>query len=259
MTITAVIPTYNCFSQLSRCLQSIEWADEIITVDMNSSDRTRDLAKSFGAKIFIKIPRDNNFDLNRKFGMKIAKRDWVLKLDSDETLSFALQEEIYKFLQTKDDPQFNGYNFYNRLFWFGKQIRHGIAKPESHELRLVRNGKWHYDPYRYHQLVTVEGKVGFFKNYYDHYNYESVSEFFEKTNKYTNLDAKIIASTRHVNLLRITLFPLGSFFKLFFFQKGFLDGEIGLISCFLFSMYNLIEKIKIWENQKLALSPRANN
>lgn len=245
-TISVVIPTLNCEKNLSQALNSVKWADEKIVIDMGSVDGTIDVAKKFSAKIFFRKPENNNFDNNRLYGMKIAKGDWILKLDSDEILSDALQIEIKNFLQS-NSQNLNGINFLNHIFFFGKELKHGPIKSSSHEMRMFKQGAWKYSPIKYHQQITVNGKTENFKNYYNHYNYSSISQFIEKTNKYTDFDSKILSPKTNLSIVKILLAPLKTFFKLYFWQKGFLDGELGFIVCFLFALYNLIEKIKIWE------------
>lgn len=245
-TISVVIPTLNCAKNLSQALNSVKWADEKIVVDMGSVDGTIDVAKKFGAKIFLRKPENNNFDNNRLYGMKIAKGDWILKLDSDEILSDALQTEIKNFLQS-NNQNLSGINFLNNIFFFGKELKHGPVKNNSHEMRMFRQGTWKYFPTRYHQQIIVGGETGNFKNYYNHYNYSSVSQFIEKTNKYTDFDSKILSSMARLSIVKVSLAPLKTFSKLYFWQKGFLDGKLGFIVCFLFAFYNLIEKVKIWE------------
>lgn len=251
-SLSVVIPTYNCESKIRKCLESVKWADEIIIVDMFSTDRTIDIVKKYATKIFRRIPKDGNFDYNRKYGMEKSKCDWILKLDSDEVLSKELQSEIKTFL-TKNNTDYDGYNFYNKIFMLGKQVKYGFIKPGSHELRLVRKGAWTYDPYKYHQLIKVKGSVGFFNNSYDHYVFDTVGEFMNKTNKYTDLDASFLKDTMRVNILTVMAAPYKSFVKLFFIQKGFMDGRLGLMSCTLFSIYNLVEKLKIWHKQNFPL------
>lgn len=250
--LSVIIPTYNCANILKEALDSVSWAWEIIVVDMGSTDGTIELSKSYGAKLFKRIPKNGNFDQNRKFGMEHAKGDWLLKLDSDEVLSKALQKELQVFLSNGDKSHFDGFNFYNRLFWFGKQIKHGCAKPKSHELRLVRKNKWCYEPFCFHQGIRVEGQIGFFTNYYDHYNYRTVTEFIRKTNNYTSLDATVLAESTKYGLVRSVLFPFATFFRLYFFQKGFMDGRIGFISSYLFAIYNSVLKTKIIEQHTIS-------
>lgn len=248
MKLSVVIPTLNCASGLKNSLKSVKWAHEIVIVDMGSTDQTIETAKTYGAKIYKQIPEDGNFDQNRLLGMEKATGDWVLKLDSDEIISEKLQKEIQDFLQ-KDDGRFNGINLRNNIYMLGQQIKHGFVKAGSHELRLVRNGKWQYNPYRFHQQITVGGKVGFFKNSYDHYNFSSVSEFITKMNRYTTVDVKYFKYK--ISVIGVIFSPLKTFFKLFFWQSGFLDGKIGFVVCSLFALYNLVEKIKAWEIQNL--------
>ncbi|MBI3559342.1 glycosyltransferase family 2 protein, partial [Candidatus Gottesmanbacteria bacterium] len=191
-TISVVIPTLNCEKNLSQALNSVKWADEKIVVDMGSIDGTVGVAKKFGAKVFFRKPENNNFDNNRLYGMKIAKGDWILKLDSDEILSDMLQKEIKNFLHS-DNNNLNGINFLNHIFFFGKEIKHGPIKNNSHEMRMFRQGAWKYFPTKYHQQITINGKIGNFKNYYNHYNYSSISQFIEKTNRYTDFDSKVLS------------------------------------------------------------------
>ncbi len=242
------MPTLNCEKKIRRSLESVKWADEIIIVDMQSTDKTVKIAENYNAIVFRKIPTLGNFDQNRKFGMDHATSEWILKLDSDEEITKNLADEIKTFLK-HDDGQYNGINFYNRIIVFGKEIKHGFVKPGSHETRMVRRGFWNYDPYKFHQQITVTGRTIFFKNRYIHYNFSDVSEFLLKTNKYTNLDASISRDKNRANPILIALAPIKTFFKLFFLQNGILDGFVGFELSFLFACYNLIEKTKIWELQ----------
>lgn len=245
--ISAVIPTYNCEEKLKTCLKSIAWVDEKIIVDMGSSDGTITLAKRFGAKVYIKNPKNGNFDQNRKYGMLKAKGSWILKIDSDEELSGELTKEILDILSKNESV--NGYRLKNKVYMFGKQVRHGFVKSNSNELRLIKQRKWKYNPFKFHQQIFVEGGTPILKSYYCHYNYLTVNEFIQKTNKYTSLDAKS-SKDLNQNFYSIFLAPIRSFTKLFFFQKGFLDGFLGLEVSYLFSLYNLIEKVKLWEINK---------
>lgn len=245
-TISVVIPTYNCSDDLHKCLESVSWADEIIVVDMGSTDNTVKVAQEHRATVYMNIPKDGNFDQNRKIAMKKSKGDWILKLDSDESLTPELQQEIQRLL-VNDDASINGYNLYNKTFMFGHEVRHGFIKPGSHELRLVRNGVWHYNPYRFHQLITVNGKTNFLNHYYLHNNARTISNFINKMNLYTDLDAN--HAGKKISILRVILAPIRTFNKLFFFQSGYLDGRVGFITSSLFAIYNLVEKIKIWDLQ----------
>lgn len=247
-SLSVVIPTFNCAEKLERALESVKWAHEIIVVDMGSVDTTLSVAKKFNAKIFNRIPDNGNFDQNRKYGMEKASSEWIMKLDSDEEVTPELTEQIKHFL-VDDKKIFNGIYLYNKIVIFGHEVKHGFVKRGSNELRIVRNGFWKYDPYKFHQQISVTGQTTFLEGKYVHYNFYDVSEFIEKTNKYTTLDAKIMARKNHISVFDIFFAPFKSFIKLFILQIGFLDGLIGFELSFLFASYNLIEKIKIRELQ----------
>ena len=249
--ISVVVPTYNCEKNFRKCLASIKWASEIIVVDMGSVDKTLNLAKKYNAKIYLqRKPKDGNFDWNRLYGMNKAKNDWILKLDSDEELSEALQKELIKFSKCQSDGV-DGMYVRNRIYFLGKQICHGPVKSDSMELRLVRKGRWTYSPTRYYQQILVEGRTVTSTNYYKHYNYRSINEFLEKTNKYTELDSEKLKTSYRCSLLRVIFSFPASFVKFYVFQRGFLDGRTGVIICWLYSLYYFIEKIKILEKQRM--------
>lgn len=248
--LSVVIPTFNCGSILLKCLESVKWANEIIVVDMGSTDNTLNIVKKYTTKIFLqKLPKDENFDWNRLYGMRRAKNEWLLKLDSDEELSFELQRELILFTTKKQQENIGGMWLRNRIFFFGKRIKHGPVKADSMELRLFRRGRWKYNPLRYHQQVYVDGKTIISRGYYNHFNYRSVREFLEKTNKYTELDSEVLKTCRKFKLAELFLNFPAIFIKLYIFQKGLLDRRLGIIVCWLYAFYYFVEKLKIIEKQ----------
>jgi len=249
--VSVVIPTLNCGNLLPRCLESVKWADEIIIVDMGSTDDTVKIARQYTRKVYFqKFPKDGNFDWNRYYGMKLAKNEWILKLDCDEELTTELQEEIKQFVKQKHSDSIGGLYLKNNIYFFGRRVKHGPVKSNSGELRLVRQSVWKYNQSRYHQQISVSGKVFVSNNYYNHFNYRSVKEFIDKTNKYTELDSKVLSLDKKYTKSRVIVsFPL-TFIKLYIIQRGFLDGKLGIVTCFLYSLYYLVEKIKVLERVK---------
>lgn len=244
--LSVVIPTYNCRTNLRQSLLSLPKDSEVVVVDMGSIDGTLSEAKRHNAKIYLRQVSDGNFDANRKFGMQKASGDWLLKLDSDEALSLDLRNEISQFLRSENAKKFNGVYLLNETWMFGKRVKYGVVKRGANELRLVKRGKWSYDPFKFHQLISVYGPTTRSKYPYMHYNFRTVSEFLAKTNKYTELDYKYVY-TQNLKL-RLLLAPLTTFLRLYFFQLGFLDSRLGLEVCLLYSIYNLIEKTKKLES-----------
>lgn len=246
-SISVVIPTFNCKDNLRLCLASISWVDEIIVVDMGSTDGTILLAKKAGARVYIRKPLDGNFDTNRKFGMERASGDWIMKLDSDEFLTSSLQDEIKKFLRIGNDSKLEGLYLFNRIIMFGRVVNHGFVKPFSNELRIVKRYKWIYNPYKYHQQITVEGKTSYFKGFYIHNNFRNVNEFISKMNKYTSYDSNVDSPLSSISKPLILMAPIRTFLKTYILQRGYLDGWLGIEVSLLFSIYSLSQKIKMFE------------
>lgn len=257
--LSVIIPVLNVEDILADCLETINWADEIICIDMNSRDATRKVCKKYNVKVLKNIPKGGNFDLNRQLGMEIAKNEWILKIDSDDRLTKKLQLEIKKIVKSKEKTA-DGYKLYNKLFFFNKEIKHGIKTPKSHELRLFKKNKFIYKPIKFHQLIHVKDKTDYLKGEYLHFNSQSIYHFIKKTNIYTNLDSKKDYKFRKNVDFKHTIFsPFLTFIRLFLFRKGFLDGTYGLIVNTLYSIYNYIYKIKIWEKRKIMRKKATKN
>lgn len=246
--ISVIIPILNEEANLRRCLESVKWADEIIVVDMGSTDGSVEVCKKYRAKFFTRIPKNGNFDENRLFGMKKATGDWILKLDADEELTPELQKEIQNLLKNDQNRAINGYYLKNKIYMFGREVKHGFVKPDSNEFRLFKRNVWSYYPTRFHQQITVSGETGILNSYYLHYNNQSISHFITKTNRYTDFDSKYFYDQKvRYSLPQIYLSFFKVFVKLFFLQKGFLDGAFGVVTCTLYSFYYFLEKLKIYE------------
>jgi glycosyltransferase involved in cell wall biosynthesis len=246
-SISVVIPVYNVEPIVEDCLRTIKWVDEIICIDMGSSDNTRAACEAFGAIVIKNIPKNNNFDINRKIGMEKAKSAWILKIDSDDRLTRKLQNSIKEILNNK--PKANGYKLYNRVFFFNKEIKFGMKKAGSNELRLVKNGKWSYFPRSFHQQIKVRGRTDFLEGAYLHFNSQSIEQFLSKMNRYTDLDVKQGPYSRNVSFLHLVLSPTLKLVRYLLFRLGFLDGTHGLIVSLLYVIYNFIYKLKIWEKR----------
>lgn len=251
-TLSVVIPTKNVANIIEDCLKSVAFADEIIVVDMASTDSTGEICQKFRqVKFLVNVPEDGNFTINRKIGFDRAQGDWILKLDSDERLTPELQNELILFLKDSTKQKANGYYFKVKLFIFGKFIRYGLPQKE---LRLVRKGFFEYGGEDVHGQIKIKGRAGAFKNYYLHFNHRSIFGWIQKMNYYTEYDLKVaLRKGRQGSFLKMLLTPLYVFFKSYFVRLGFLEGIHGLILAILLAYYSFIEKAKIWEaNYKLA-------
>ena len=247
--LSVVIPVFNVEDIIKDCLKSIKWADEILCIDMGSNDKTMDICKSYDAVVRKNVPRNGNFDINRKIGLQIARGEWILKIDSDDRLTKKLQRAIKKVLQTSSSA-YNGYKLFNKVFFFNKEIKHGIKNKKSHELRLFKRNKWQYKPFKFHELIKVKGKINFLQGEYLHFNSQSIKEFISKANLYTDLDSEKKYQSAQMGFLYTIISPIWKLFRLLIIQGGFLDGTHGLIVNTMYAIYNYIYKLKIWVKRR---------
>lgn len=239
--ISAVVLTKNEEKNLSDCLESIKWCDEIVIIDDNSTDKTIDIAKKFNAKIFTHS-LDNNFASQRNFGLEKAQGDWVLFIDPDERVTPELKDEIKKQLIFATS---SGYLLKRNDFYGGGWLKHG----ETSKTRLLRlakknSGKW-VRPV--HEVWQVKGKTSEFINPLIHYPHSTISEFLSSINVYSSLHAKELKeSGAKPSLGRIIFNPLAKFIQNYFFRLGFLDGMPGVIMAFMMSFHSLLARAKLY-------------
>jgi len=246
MTVSAVLITKNEERNIKRCLDSLKWVDEIVVVDGYSTDRTVDIAKSYGAKI---IPHrfEGDFGMERNIGNENAKCDWILALDADEKIPPKTRTKIEEVLQ--NGTEFDAFNVPRLQYFLGKPLLHGGRYHSI--INFFKKGKVKFEG-KVHHLVLVDGKVGEFKEPIEHYPFHTVSEFLQKHDRYTNYEAREMFEKFGKSKLKdvkynITIKPLKLFFKNYVKKKGYKDGTIGLIFCALFSYSFFLRWAKYWE------------
>lgn len=254
-TLALVMPVRNCESRIRGSI--LPWrslAQEIIIVDQFSADRTAEIAAELGCHVIQNEPPRGNFNINRKIGMEAATTDWILYLDSDERPTDELLDEIRDFLSTSVSKQeIAGVRIPNEFYFLGKPLRYGIYRKSGAEIRMMRKGRWDYPAEKgIHYGVSVVGEVVRFKNSYRHFNVNTLSEWFIKTNQYTEHDSVTdLAALRKQDQTPRTYGAFWDAFRFFvrhyFIKLGFLDGFRGLVAVFYFMLYHLTQKIKIWE------------
>lgn len=257
-TLSVVIPVYNVEDKIARCLDALAWADEVVVVDMHSTDRTEEICRSYPNVSFCQN-RDYIY-ANVNFGIDHARGDWIMRLDSDEVCSAELALEIQEKVLANPDVPYDGFWVPNRVYFFGKWIKHGIAYgtefPRSKEgfgyrRLLFRKGAARYECRREHEDLTVMGSWGVLHGHYDHYSHRSVSEWIRKMNYYTDRDVErvdVLAPDFRLPRPHKTLAALVKvFFDLYVKRKGYRDGIHGFMTCALNTAYLLVERCKLWE------------
>lgn len=235
MKLSVVLATYNEEKNLARTLESVKnIADEIVIVDGSSTDKTVEIAKSFGAKV-ISTTNKSNFHINKQMAIDAAKGEWILQMDADEVVPPQLAEEI-KSIVNGQLSNVNGYWMPRKNYFLGRFLMKGGQYPD-YTLRLYRNGKGRLPMKDVHEQAVVEGKVGYTKNALLHYPYENFAFYLKKWDRYNTFTAgQIEEELKNKKRLQKAMLGLGYlvikpghwFLTTYGRHKGFVDSWQGL-------------------------------
>jgi glycosyltransferase involved in cell wall biosynthesis len=231
--ISATIITHNEARNITRALRSLACADEIVVVDANSTDETRELAAGLGARVVVHFWE--GFAAQKNFATQEARHDWILSLDADEELDAAAQDAVKRWKVT--EPTAAGYQLARRAQYLGRWIRHSGWYPDS-KLRLFDRRKGQWEGAYVHESVVVQGQVETLPGEILHYTCDSLAEHRRRIEFYTNLAAREMYEKHEtVGLLRRLLAPLWIFLHTYFFRLGFLDGYQGFLIARMAALY----------------------
>jgi glycosyltransferase involved in cell wall biosynthesis len=275
MNLSVVIITFNEEANIGRTLASVQplVADgkgEIIVVDSGSTDRTVEIAKSFGAKVFVEEWR--GFAAQKNSAIDKAAGDWILSLDADEEPDSELIEELtghsdhtaaagngsrewcltmehrgLEFL--KGRPV--GFLVRRKNYFLGRWIRHGGFWPDS-KLRLFRRGVGRFEDRVVHEDVRVSGPTKPIPyGALVHHSYPTLSDYIEHMNHYSSLGAEMVVAKGNgkvrFSVINIVLRPLVTFVYNYCFRLGFLDGREGLLLHLYHAIYVSWKYAKAWD------------
>jgi len=247
MKISVAIIAYNEEHNIERALRSVAWADEIVVVDSQSTDRTVEICRRYTDNVVVHpwqghIPQKN-------FALAQATNEWVLSIDADEEVSPELANSIKTILA--QGPEFDGYAVKRKVFYLGKWVKHSGWYPD-YRIRLVKKENACWGGESVHDVLEVNGSTTKIRDGdLFHYTYRDLSDHISKINSYTTIMAKNkFEACKRACWCDVVFRPILSFFKKYIFQLGFLDGFHGLIICVLASYYVFLKYLKLWELQR---------
>jgi glycosyltransferase involved in cell wall biosynthesis len=246
MGLSVAIVALNEEANIGRTLESVRWADEIVLVDSGSSDRTREIAQQYRAKVVIEPWRGHVAQKN--YALELCTQAWILALDADEEVSAGLAEEVQGAIA--DPKALNGYWMPRKNLFLGRWMRFGGFYPDP-KLRLFRRGEGYstgHDPHDRYELKTGVA-VGRFNHPLIHYAYPTLSYYLDHMNGYSSLGAKLAVAKGHrgFSLVNIVVRPILTFVYNYFIRLGFLDGREGLLLHLYHSVYVSWKYAKAWE------------
>jgi glycosyltransferase involved in cell wall biosynthesis len=240
MKISATIITFNEERNVARVIESLRCCDEVVVVDSGSNDRTVEIATKLGARVIETNWR--GYAGQKNFAAEQAENDWILSLDADESLSEALEADIWQL--KKNGPRFEAYSMPRLAQYLGRWILHSGWYPDR-KVRLYdrRHARWTGD--FVHESVQVDGSIGDLNSNVLHFTCDSLSEHLRTMDRYTTLAAQeIVARGRQVGWSDLLLDPAWTFTRTYVIQRGFLDGAEGLAIAWMAALYSFLKYAK---------------
>ncbi|CAN5620804.1 glycosyltransferase family 2 protein [soil metagenome] len=246
MKISAVIIAFNEEDKIADAIKSVRWADEILLVDSESTDRTKEIAESLGAKIITQ--KWLGFSKQKQFAVDNAEYDWILSLDSDEVVSEKLRDEI---LQLKSSANIaDGYKIPRLSFYMNRPIKHGGWYPDW-QIRFFnrQNGKW--KNVLIHESVEIDGRVEKLSGDIFHYSVENAAHHHRMIGeRYAPLAAEqMFLKGRKTSRLKIATAGLTAFLQTYILKGGFLDGLPGFCIARFAAHHAFLKHLLLWESQ----------
>jgi len=264
VNLSVVIITHNEEANIARTLKSVQplvsdGKGEVIVVDSGSTDHTVEIAKSFGAKVFIEEWK--GYAAQKNSAIDKATGEWILSLDADEEVSDEAQQLALELLPDGRGTalsDFDAVRLNRRNYFLGHWMRFGGFYPDP-KLRLFRRGSASFEPRLVHEDLQLRpGKKSFDPDtqyderrdfYLFHHSYPTLSDYIDHMNRYSSLGGEMLVAEAKVgfSVVNIVLRPLCTFFYNYIFRLGFLDGREGLLLHLYHAVYVSWKYAKAWE------------
>jgi hypothetical protein len=204
------------------------------------------------------------------------RHEWIFILDADERIMPPLAAELHALL-TGPNPTCAGY-YVNRRFWFLDGWLMHCGYYPSWNVRLLRRSRCRFEKFagiddtrsgdnEVHEQVLIDGTAGRLRGEMEHYAFPTIDIWVEKHNRYSNWEARLLASRadheadtaaiqlpslarkRRLKLLaaRLPFRPLLRFAYHYVLCAGFLDGYRGYVFCRLMAIYEFLSVAKARE------------
>jgi len=280
-TISVVLATFNEEANIKACLDSVkDWVDEMIIVDEQSTDKTKEIAESLGAKVY-QEPHEQIFHITKNKAIKKAKSTWVLQLDADERITPLMKKEIIGILEGeyfgfdnwisplrksvnkifkifpepgKLTKPAAAYWLPRKNFFLTRYLKNTGQYPDP-VIRLFQKGKAILPAKDVHEQMKVEGVIGWLKSDLDHYATPDFSRYLLRENRYSSLQARFYKEqglkVNFVNTIKFLFCkPTGTFLNLYLRRRGFLDGFTGFVFSLYSGLHHAFSYMKLWELYK---------
>lgn len=249
MKISATIITFNEERNIQQAIDSVKWADEVVVVDSESTDKTREIAESLGARVLIN-PWPG-FSKQKQFAVEEAANDWILSIDADERITNELKLEIESLSNYSEIA--DGYRIPRLSYYMGRPIRHGGWYPDR-QLRLFdrRKGKWR-EMLVHESVGMCDGtKTTNLSSDIQHFSVENATHHHRMIGeRYAPLAARqMFENGKRTSRFGIVTTGFFAFFRAYFLKAGFLDGLAGFAIASFAAHHAFLKHLILWEMQQ---------
>lgn len=250
MKITATIITFNEESNIKAACDSVAWADEIVVVDSNSTDATREIAASCGARV---ISNEwPGFGAQKQFAVNRAQHDWIFSLDADERVSDQLRKSIEVLKNQPRAEGIDGYVVARRTFYQGRWIRGGGWYPD-YQLRLFNRTKGHWKLRHIHESVVMDtgARIGEVVGDLLHYTSPNAAHHHRMIGeRYAPLAAQqMFEEGRRTSVFKVASAGPSAFIRTWLLKGGFRDGLAGFTIASFAAHHAFLKHLMLWEMQ----------
>ena len=240
--LTAVVLAHDETESLTKCLKSVDFADDILIITDNPNHDIKPILSNNKVRSLYH-PLNKDFSAHRNYALSQVKTEWALFVDADEVVTSKLAKNINQTLQNKNAS--NGYLIHRIDCLWQKQLKHGDLS-DVYLLRLARksSGRWSG---RVHETWQVNGQIKKISGNLIHTPHPSLNEFLESINFYSSIRAgELYEEKSSANVFSIIFYPFGKFVYLWLIKKGVLDGVPGLVHAMAMSFYSFMVKGKLY-------------
>lgn len=255
--VSAFVVCYNEEANISDCLKSLSFCDEIVVIDSFSKDRTVEICRQLGAKV-IQRPWPG-YKEQKAFGLATCSHEWIINLDADERVSDELRENVLRVLreerrrklETANCPteEINGYSVNRVVYYLGRWWRRGGWYPE-YRVRFLRKSKTVWGGIDPHEKPIVDGRIAQLPGEILHFTYRSMEDQLQRLQNFAAVAAREDHKRgRRSNLFLLLVNPFLRTFKFYILKKGYREGTAGLIVSVFEGYYTFMKYAKLWEHE----------
>jgi len=250
MKISVTIITFNEESNIKAACESVAWADEIVVVDSNSTDATRELATASGARV-ITNPWPG-FGAQKQFAIEQARHEWIFSLDADERVSDELKRSIEELRKKPEADLANGYEIARRTYYQQRWIRGGGWYPDR-QLRLFRktHGRWKKRHIHESVAMNVGSSVERLNGDLLHYTSPDAAHHHRMIGeRYAPLAARqMFEEGRRTSMLGVASAGPAAFIRSLILKGGLRDGFAGFTIASFAAHHAFLKHLMLWEKQ----------